>query len=482
MSQNEAKRQKDASRRALPHRYRIYGNALSISACAQCITQAAPHVGDPPPALQLDQMLQGPDLSAVSWEKLKGKVVVLEFWDTACGGCVQAIPHLNELADQYRDQPVVFLSISDDNPDRLKRFLQTKPIKTWQAIDGPSGATRDAYGIVGIPTTFLIDPAGKIAAITLPFKLTGKHLDELLAGKPSSLPPPKLYRDPYAGDTQLAVADTNPPPAQISVTLTGPIPFPTNGPYDSRSWNDSHTIFSAKRAYLGDALAEFFGISQKSVILETNLSALYDLTVAGPTNQFPEMQVRLIEILRTQLGLEVQVTNREFDVFVMARASTNAPRIRASTKPGGGGSVAGGFQLGDASMDCIAFFFEGFLEKPVLDDTKVPGKWDVDLKWKMTESELLESSLHRVIRRFMQTNSAAIKSGNLPPEVREKITPHDLALVQRELAKPEADQFAPAPANIIAAAREQLGLEFTPAKRPTKAVVVRAAEMVQPPD
>ena len=93
----------------------------------QFVTQDALKVGDFPPPLVMGKVVQGPSVGSVTWEKLRGKVVVLEFWNTACSPCVQAIPHLNELVEQFNPKPVVFLSLSDDNPDYLKQFLKHLP-------------------------------------------------------------------------------------------------------------------------------------------------------------------------------------------------------------------------------------------------------------------------------------------------------------------------------------------------------------------
>jgi thiol-disulfide isomerase/thioredoxin len=149
----------------------------------------SPRVGDIPPPLLLNDVVQGPTSADISWDKLKGKVVVLEFWGTRCAPCLKAIPHWNQLAAEFGSKPVVFLYISDDNKDDLAVFLKRTPIQGWVALDQPFSPTRMEFDVVGIPHTVIVDPAGRIAAITRPADVKAQSLDEILAGKPSTLPP-----------------------------------------------------------------------------------------------------------------------------------------------------------------------------------------------------------------------------------------------------------------------------------------------------
>jgi thiol-disulfide isomerase/thioredoxin len=74
-----------------------------------------PGVGDLAPRLALTSIVQGPiDVGQVSWDSLRDHVVVLEFWSTWCGPCVAAIPHLADLAEGFRDQPVRFISVTNE--------------------------------------------------------------------------------------------------------------------------------------------------------------------------------------------------------------------------------------------------------------------------------------------------------------------------------------------------------------------------------
>jgi thiol-disulfide isomerase/thioredoxin len=58
---------------------------------------ALPEPGTPAPPLQFTQLLQAPPGTKTDWESLRGKVVVLEFWETHCGPCIAEIPHLSKL-------------------------------------------------------------------------------------------------------------------------------------------------------------------------------------------------------------------------------------------------------------------------------------------------------------------------------------------------------------------------------------------------
>jgi len=450
---------------------------LNASSFSQSITKVAPNIGSMPPPLEFSQIVQGPNLNEISWDKLKGKVVVLEFWNIGCGPCIQAIPHLNDLVEQFSGKPVVFLSISDDNADRLKQFLQRKPIKSWLALDGPFNTTKTAFGINGIPTTFIIDKSGTIVAITHPAKLEAKHLEETLAGKPSSLPLPKTDTDEGLRPESQSTASSNSTPTEVSVSIQGPFPFPTHGGYDGMVWNKEHTVFEAKKAIVRDVLAEFFGVNREQVISEVKLpEGLYDITASAPPGQLPELRMRFAAMAKTNLGISVLLTNRGLEVYAMTLRLTNVSGLKRAEEGSGGGTFGGGLRLEGVTMDSVAGNLGDFFGKPVVNDTKLSGFWSVDAKWKMSEEELLPYQLDRKMNMLAISNPKAIISGDLPREMRVKISDHDLKLLQAELVKPDDQRFLPDPTDVIKAAHEQLGLEIKPARRTLQVVEVRSVK------
>ncbi len=165
-------------------------NVLLALACAPFIVSAgettAPKPGEPPPPFGLESTLQAPRGAQPSWKALKGKVVVLEFWATWCGPCIAAIPHLNELADKFKDEPVQFIAITDQDETVVRPFLRKKPMHAWIGF-GHRQVDVQRFRDQGHPAHGGGDQNGIIAAITYPTYLAEQQLKYLLAGKQMTL-------------------------------------------------------------------------------------------------------------------------------------------------------------------------------------------------------------------------------------------------------------------------------------------------------
>ena len=90
-----------------------------------------------------------------------GKVVVINFWATWCGPCVEELPSLNNLAKQYKNELVV-LAISDERADTIKNFLMAFPdFHSNFVLANKSGKeTQKMFGIKTLPETYIVNKKG----------------------------------------------------------------------------------------------------------------------------------------------------------------------------------------------------------------------------------------------------------------------------------------------------------------------------------
>lgn len=95
----------------------------------------------------------------------KGKVILLNFWATWCGPCRIEIPGFVELHETYESQGLVVLGLSVDDPvSKLKTFAGELKINYPILIGDGRDDVKDAYPLLGLPTTFIIGRDGKICS------------------------------------------------------------------------------------------------------------------------------------------------------------------------------------------------------------------------------------------------------------------------------------------------------------------------------
>lgn len=178
---------------------RLLGCALLTSMTAVA-TAADLKVGDKAPTVDVKEWIQGE--TSVG----EGKPYVVEFWATWCGPCKKAIPHINELYNQYKDSGFTVIGITDEEKEipKVKSFVRqqgdrmTYPV----AIDGGAkNAWMQAAGQKGIPCSFIVDANNTIAFIGHPMddQFDG-ILEQVIAGRYN----PKLQKQ---ARPKLAAAD-----------------------------------------------------------------------------------------------------------------------------------------------------------------------------------------------------------------------------------------------------------------------------------
>ncbi|WP_068770854.1 TlpA family protein disulfide reductase [Termitidicoccus mucosus] len=105
----------------------------------------------------------------VDLKKLRGKVVLIDFWATWCGPCIAELPEMKKVHAAYHDKGFEIVGISLDSErdkQKLLKFIEKESMPWPQYFDGKGWQNKFAveYAITGIPAMFLLDQEGKVVS------------------------------------------------------------------------------------------------------------------------------------------------------------------------------------------------------------------------------------------------------------------------------------------------------------------------------
>ena len=138
---------------------------LSIGKFGRSYSSSNFNIGNIPP----DFTIKTTKGDTMTLSKLKGKVVLIDFWATWCGPCRGEIPQVKQIWNTHKNEAFTIIGISaDQDPDTLNTFLQQEGI-TWPQYYEANGTTNvsDMYNVHSIPHTILVDKKGHIAEVNL---------------------------------------------------------------------------------------------------------------------------------------------------------------------------------------------------------------------------------------------------------------------------------------------------------------------------
>ena len=150
----------------LTRRLRVLAGACAALALVVAAPAAAVDAGAPAPGFAL------PDRAGeiISLEKMRGRVVYVDFWASWCGPCRQSFPWMSEMQRKYGAKGFTVLAVNVDKRDAdAQRFLQQVPA-AFTIVYDPKGQVPAAYGVKAMPNSFLIDAEGRVANVEYGFK------------------------------------------------------------------------------------------------------------------------------------------------------------------------------------------------------------------------------------------------------------------------------------------------------------------------
>ncbi len=110
-------------------------------------------------------VLQSVDGERIELKDLKGKGVFLNFWGTWCGPCKQEFPYMANQYEVFKDRGVEIVAVNvGESNIAVKNFMESYGVNFPVAMDKDRQVT-EAYDITPLPTTFLINPEGKVIKV-----------------------------------------------------------------------------------------------------------------------------------------------------------------------------------------------------------------------------------------------------------------------------------------------------------------------------
>jgi len=157
----------------------------SFTALAQVIENDYPVVGKPLPEFRLINVHHYGD-KTFDPRSLKGKWIILDFWNKACVSCVHSFPKVNKLQEEFKDR-VQFLLVGQNDKKYnwnieqvFERYRKTLDLNLASAYDS---VLFSRFKIQGVPHVIIIDPAGIVYAVTFGSELTQQNIQLLISNQ-----------------------------------------------------------------------------------------------------------------------------------------------------------------------------------------------------------------------------------------------------------------------------------------------------------
>jgi uncharacterized protein (TIGR03435 family) len=341
--------------------------------------QSVIKTGDTFPDVMIRPIINAP-VHQANINDLKGaKLYILNFWGTWCSPCIPEMDMLAKLQKANRST-VQIIAISDDSPDRLRKYLASKPSAIWLASDTGVFLYR-ALGFSVVGQSAILNSKHQVVALVKTDSINQRMIDLLLAGKKirSSA---EIKELPVTNTTDVFGVDST---MVENITLRG---YMKGQQTRGRHYPDSRRI-SYYNVCATTLYKDAFGITspkqikyeldEKEVCDFDNKASLYcfDLLVKPEEKDslYSIMQKKLLALL----PVKAKVIEQTMPVYVLKlnNATKFKPTVSQSDKPTYSFS-GNGFEGTAVTLDKFAdHYLSNEMELPVVDETGLNKRYDI---------------------------------------------------------------------------------------------------------
>ena len=332
-----------------------------------------------------------------SLDKLKGKVILLDFWATWCGSCIVNMPHLDSLQAQF-DGQLEIIAISGEEQGRLERFAENRPF-SFQYAQSSDGKFQELFPHRVIPHNVIIDQKGKVVAITNAKNINASVIQSVIDQKSIHLP---VKSDNVAFDYTMDYFDRKP----FDIEAFDIQPYNPNVPGFTKTNKDGRRITMHNTTITG-MYREAFQMSSYRLILDIDEAKVDWENTANRFNMdilvAPEDNKRLREILKEKLlsALEIKarVEQREMEVAVMTLNDSIPFGLELATAEKTALNSRGDQYISNkSSLADFAEYLEnyGIVGMPVKDETGLSEEYKFDFSFDPENPKSFFAAMDRI--------------------------------------------------------------------------------------
>ncbi len=320
----------------------------------------------------------------LSSSNFKGKVLLIDFWATWCGPCIQALSKYEKLQATQKGH-LQIITVSTEKVERIKKFLQNRKVNLMMAID-TAEHLRKIFPYYTIPHVVLIDGRGKIRAITHSDEITDSVINRVYDGKDISLTLKKddtkfdYEADFFKADSAVQSSFN----LQPGIEGVGTFSKIGKGVFENR--RVSMHNFTIDGLYRMAYQISYFRIAYEMDKKEFDYNKRdnkYCLDVIVPKGKEASLYKTMQEELPHFFDIKVRFEKRKMPVYIIRRNDSTL-HLKKSSEINENYSGSSNFFTGNGvKISVLADYLESFglLGTPVLDETGIEGRYDIHMEW-----------------------------------------------------------------------------------------------------
>lgn len=343
------------------------------------------------------KLLQADRPSLERWGDLRGKAVVLEFWATWCGPCIEKFPRLTELSKKFADKPVQFIFVTDESLAVTKAFLKRRPVPAgWIAYDAKEAIA--AFKVTGRPMTVLIDRSGRVPGEVFTTELDERVLEDLIASRPVGRKTmSRAGPEQTLASAWLARSSETATQMRLGENLQG------------------------RGVDIGTLLEFVYDIRPARMEFSEGVDrqTRYDFEVKVDNSHSKQISALWRSLVEASVPMRIKPMTEERAVWVLRKVSDEAAGLRPlKDKFAGNFSFSmekGTFLAENTNLWRLTWYLENSLEEPVVDESELSGLWRMQMNWKPGDKADLVRALEEQMGLRLERAQRAIEILRIEP-------------------------------------------------------------------